>query len=103
MGADASGIPAIARKVLRLFGGQIQDTQSRVMEIEKHILAWHRSNEVSWRLETSPGIGPIIASVIAATVTEPGLVDSGRQLSAWLGLVPRQHSSGGKGASHAVS
>ena len=93
---EVSALPGVAREGLLLLAGQIRDTQSRVTEIEKRILAWHRASEVSQRLETIPGIGPIIASAIAATVTEPGLFASGRQLSAWLGLVPRQHSSGGK-------
>jgi transposase len=93
---EVIGVPAVAREGLLLLAEQIRDTQSRVTDIEKRILAWHRSSEVSQRLETIPGIGPIIASAIAATVTEPGLFASGRQLSAWLGLVPRQHSSGGK-------
>jgi len=60
------------------------------------IHAWHRSNELSRRLETIPGIGPITASAIAATVTDASLFKSGRQLAAWIGLVPRQNSSGGK-------
>ena len=93
---EVVGVPAVAREGLLLLAEQIRDTQSQVTDIEKRILAWHRSSEVSQRLETIPGIGPIIASAIAATVTEPGLFASGRQLSAWLGLVPRQHSSGGK-------
>jgi transposase len=90
------GVPAIAREGLMLLVGQIRDTQVRVIEIEKRIMAWHRSSDVSRRLETIPGIGPIIASAIAATVTDASVFASGRQLSAWLGLVPRQHSSGGK-------
>ncbi|QXX76127.1 IS110 family transposase [Methylovirgula sp. HY1] len=93
---EIDAVPSTAREGLLLLAGQIRDTQIRVDEIEKRILAWHRSNEVSRRLETIPGVGPIIASAIAATVTDPGLFASGRQLSAWLGLVPRQHSSGGK-------
>jgi transposase len=93
---EDSGAPGVAREALLLLVGQIRDTRERVTQIEKQILAWHRASEVSQRLETIPGIGPIIASAIAATVTEPGLFASGRQLSAWLGLVPRQHSSGGK-------
>jgi transposase len=93
---EVGGVPAVARDALLLLVGQIRDTRERVTQIEKQILAWHRASEVSQRLETIPGIGPIIASAIAATVTEPGLFASGRQLSAWLGLVPRQHSSGGK-------
>jgi transposase len=89
-------IPAIARDALLMMVGQIRDTHTRVSEIEKQIHAWHRASEVSRRLETIPGIGPIIASAIAATVTDASVFASGRQLSAWLGLVPRQHSSGGK-------
>ena len=95
--ADASNeAPKVAREALQLVAEQIHDTQSRIAEIDKRIVAWHRSNEVSRRLETIPGIGPIIASAIASTTTDPGLFTSGRQFSAWLGLVPRQHSSGGK-------
>ena len=82
------GVPAIAREGLKLLVGQIRDTQVRVTEIEKRIMAWHRASDVSRRLETIPGIGPIIASAIAATVTDASLFASGRQLSAWLGLVP---------------
>ena len=58
--------------------------------------AWHRSNAISRRLETIPGIGPITASALAVTVTDPTLFRSGRHLAAWLGLVPKQNSSGGK-------
>ena len=63
---------------------------------EGHIHAWHRSNEVSQRLETIPGIGPIIASALAASITAPEVFKNGRELAAWIGLVPRQNSTGGK-------
>ncbi len=63
---------------------------------ERCILAWHRSNEASRRLETIPGIGPITASALAASITDPALFKSGRALAAWIGLVPRQASTGGK-------
>jgi transposase len=100
---DVSGVPEIARDGLPLLAGQIRAARVRVTEIEKRIQTWHRANPVSRRLETIPGIGPIIASVIATTVTAPGLFASGRQLSAWLGLVPRQHSSGGKERLHGIT
>jgi transposase len=58
--------------------------------------SWHRTNETSRRLEKVPGIGPLMVSALAATVGDAKNFDNGRQLSAWLGLVPRQHSSGGK-------
>src|SRR5246127_4065504 len=59
-------------------------------------MAWHKSNPVSRRLASVPGIGPIIATAIAATVVEPSGFRSGREFAAWLGLVPRQNSTGGK-------
>src|SRR5262249_8370771 len=59
-------------------------------------MAWHKSNPVSQRLASVPGIGPIIATAIAATVVEPSGFRSGREFAAWLGLVPRQNSTGGK-------
>lgn len=89
-------IPSLARTSLRAIVGQIGDLQSRLREIELAIHAWHRASEASRRLETIPGIGPITASAIAATVTDPTLFSSGRHLAAWFGLVPRQSSSGGK-------
>jgi len=64
--------------------------------VEAQLLAWHRSNAVSRRLATIPGIGPITASAIAATVVDANQFSSGRQFAAWLGLVPQQRSSGGK-------
>lgn len=70
-----------------------------VREIEhlvKQILDWHRHDEVSQRLATVPGIGPITASAIAATLPDASVFRSGRQFAAWLGLTPRPHSSGGK-------
>ena len=60
------------------------------------IHAQHRANDASWRLETVPGIGVIGATAIAATVTDPSVFKSGREFAAWIGLVPRQHSTGGK-------
>lgn len=59
-------------------------------------MAWHRANEASRRLETIPGVGLITATALVATIGDASQFRSGRQLAAWLGLVPRQHSSGGK-------
>src|SRR2546429_4742073 len=59
-------------------------------------MAWHKANAVSQRLASIPGIGPIIATAIATTVADPGLFRSGREFAAWLGLVPRPNSTGGK-------
>ena len=75
---------------------QIEQLEAAVAALEKQLMAWHKSNPVSQRLATIPGIGPIIATAIAATVAEPSGFRSGREFAAWLGLVPRQNSTGGK-------
>src|SRR5947208_2256418 len=82
-------LPDLARQVL-------QQLAAAVAAIEKQLMAWHKSNPVSQRLASVPGIGPIIATAIAATVVEPSGFRSGREFAAWLGLVPRQNSTGGK-------
>lgn len=89
-------IPPLARSALLSLIRQLREVHEKVSEMDRQIHAWHRSNELSRRLETIPGIGPITASAIAATVTDASLFKSGRQLAAWIGLVPRQNSSGGK-------
>ncbi|SDK63908.1 transposase [Mesorhizobium muleiense] len=85
-------IPPLARSALQ----QLREVHEKVGELDRQIHIWHRSHELIRRLETIPGIGPITASAIVATVTDASLFKSGRQLAAWLGLVPRQNSSGGK-------
>ncbi len=93
---DHDLIPPLSRSALLPLIGQLREVHEKVSELDRQIHAWHRSNELSRRLETIPGIGPITASAIAATVTDASLFKSGRQLAAWIGLVPRQNSSGGK-------
>src|SRR5881392_3651571 len=70
--------------------------QTLITSIEKRIMAQHRSSAESKRLETIPGIGIVGATAIAATVTDPTAFRSGRDFAAWIGLVPRQDSTGGK-------
>jgi transposase len=89
-------LPDLARRVLQVLAAQIEQLEAAVAAIEKQLMAWHKSNPVSQRLATIPGIGPIIATAIAATVTEPSGFRNGREFAAWLGLVPRQNSTGGK-------
>lgn len=89
-------LPDLARKVLRVLAGQVEQLQAAVAAMEEQLTAWHKSNPVSQRLATIPGIGPIIATAIASTVVEASGFRSGREFAAWLGLVPRQHSTGGK-------
>src|SRR5260370_26080137 len=74
----------------------IEQIEAAITALEKQLLAWHKSNAVSQRLASIPGIGPIIATAIATTVADPNVFRSGREFAAWLGLVPRQNSTGGK-------
>ena len=83
-----------ARTALAFLSGNSISSTSALPRAE--ILAWHRANPVSQRLARIPGIGPLIASAIVATVPDPSVFRSGREFAAWLGLVPRQHSTGGK-------
>ena len=75
---------------------QLQAVQSLIRSMEKRIVAQHRSNEASNRLETIPGIGVLGATTIAAIVAEPKAFQSGRYFAAWIRIVPRQDSTGGK-------
>jgi transposase len=89
-------IPIDARASLMLLAAQLQALQTLIGLIEKRIMTQHRSNEASKRLQTIPGIGVIGATAIAATMSDPTVFRSGRDFAAWIGLVPRQDSTGGK-------
>jgi transposase len=89
-------VPIDARASLMLLAAQLQAVQTLIGLIEKRIMAQHRSNEASKRLQTIPGIGVVGATAIAATVADPTVFRSGRDFAAWIGLVPRQDSTGGK-------
>ena len=93
---EALDIPEEAAKIIVTLSQQAFDTHSRIQGIDRDLQRWHRSNELSRRLATIPGVGPIGASALAASVTDPGQFRSGREFAAWLGLTPRQNSSGGK-------
>lgn len=89
-------IPDLARQTLLLVADMIEGLSRQIRAIEVELLAWHRANAACRRLETIPGIGFITATALAATVGDARVFSSGRQFAAWLGLVPKQHSSGGK-------
>jgi transposase len=76
--------------------GQLRELSEMVAHWEREILSWHRENPLSRRLQKIPGIGPLTASAFVASIGDARTFKSGRQLAAWLGLVPRQDSSGGK-------
>ena len=91
-----SRLPVDAHASLIVLAAQLQTVQTMIGSIEKRIVSQHRSNEASKRLETIPGIGVIGATTIAAMVPDPKVFRSGRDFAAWIGLVPRQDSTGGK-------
>ncbi len=88
--------PALARAALGSLVDQLRMVQAQILGLEKKLMAWHRASEASRRLEAIPGVGVITATALVATIGDASQFHSGRQLAAWLGLVPRQHSSGGK-------
>jgi transposase len=89
-------VPMLAREALGSLIGQLRMAQAQILGLEKKLMVWHRANEASRRLETIPGVGVITATALVATIGDASQFQSGRQLAAWLGLVPRQHSSGGE-------
>ena len=96
--ADASDqrVPEVARACLAALGVQLRRLKAQILEFDRMIMAWHRSNEMSRRLDAIPGIGPALATALVASVADPKAFRSGRNFSAWIGLVPKQHSGGGK-------
>jgi transposase len=79
-----------------VLAAELQAMQTMIGSIDKRIMAQHRSSEASRRLESIPGIGVTVAAAITATVPDPKVFRSGRDFAAWIGLVPRQDSTGGK-------
>ena len=89
-------VPEVARMCLAALGAQLHRIKEQILAFDRMITAWHRSNEVSRRLDEIPGVGPMLATALVASVADPKVFRSGRNFSAWIGLVPKQHSSGGK-------
>jgi transposase len=95
-GGTEQQLPGPMREALQALIAQLEALLQQIGKLECQIHAQHRASEASRRLETIPGIGVIGATAIAATVTDPTVFKSGREFAAWIGLVPRQNSSGGK-------
>ena len=89
-------LPEMARQVLQRLAAQLDEAEQRIEDLDTQIAVWYKVSPVSQRLATIPGIGPLVATAIAATVPNAGTFRSGREFAAWLGLVPRQRSTGGK-------
>jgi transposase len=89
-------VPEVARACLAALGAQLRMLKAQILEFDRKIMAWHRSHETSKRLDEVPGIGPALATALVASIADPKAFRSGRDFSAWVGLVPKQNSSGGK-------
>lgn len=89
-------IPALARRCLTPLASELKRVKRDILNMDRRIMMVHRASKLSKRLGTIPGVGPVTATRVAAEVADPGSFKSGRAFSAWIGLVPRQHSSGGR-------
>lgn len=89
-------VPAEARQCLQMLVAQLRLIKSQILENDRQVLAQARSTEMGKRLMEIPGIGPLVASALVACVPDPSVFRCGRNMAAWIGLVPRQNSSGGK-------
>ena len=89
-------VPSAARTSLLMLVTQLRLVNEQILESDRWIIASARSTEIGRRLMDIPGVGPVLASALVATITDPQSFSSGRNLAAWIGLVPRQNSSGGK-------
>ena len=103
--ADASDrrVPEVARACVAALGAQLRMLKAQILELDRKIMAWHRSDETSRRLDEVPGIGPALATALVASIANPKAFRSGRDFSAWIGLVPKQNSSGGKAKLGSIS
>jgi transposase len=96
--ADANDkrLPEVARACVAALGAQLRMLKAQILQFDRMITAWHRSSEASRRLDDIPGVGPALATALVASIADPKAFRSGRDFSAWIGLVPKQNSSGGK-------
>ena len=93
---DDEQIPAFARLALIALAEQYRAVLAEITVLERSLHAWHRSNETSRRLAEIPGVGPLVATALTASVTDPSSLLFGRSMAAWIGLVPKEDSTGGK-------
>jgi transposase len=100
---EANDLPARARELFQRLFEHLCELDRQVEAIEKQLQAWHRADPASQRLRTVPGIGFVTATALAASVGNAKAFKNGRQMAAWLGLVPKQYSSGGKQVLRGIS
>ena len=96
-------LPIDARFACRTIAAELQALQIQIAGLEKRITQTHRANAESKRLDAIPGFGVILSTAVAATMTDPSAFKTGREFAAWIGLVPRQNSTGGKERLGAIS
>jgi len=94
--ANDEQVPEIARACLSALGDQLDRIKAQILAFDRMIGAWHRSCAASKRLDEIPGVGPALATALVASIADPRTFRSGRDFAAWIGLVPKQSSSGGK-------
>jgi transposase len=93
---EDTNVPAVIRPVVQVLVEQWHSLGPQIAALERQIIAWHKSNPDSLRLATQPQFGPIVASALVATAGDANRFNSGRQFAAWVGIVPKQNSTGGK-------
>ena len=89
-------VPEAVRACVAALGNQLLSLRKQILDFDRMIMTWHRSNQTSKRLNCIPGVGALLATALVASVADPKTFRSGRNFSAWIGLVPKQHSSGGR-------
>lgn len=89
-------LPELAMELVEVLAGQLGAVEARLQDVERKLLACHRSNELSLRLAGIPGVGPIGAMALALKVPDPKLFRSARHFAAWIGLTPKEHSTAGR-------
>jgi transposase len=94
--AAEAGVPALAREMLDLLAGQLAALDAKLKAIEARLMAWHRQDQASQCLTTIPGVGPIGGVSFTLKVPDPKAFRSGRHFAAWIGITPRENSTGGK-------
>jgi transposase len=93
---DDESLPALARSLFAQLAAEFAQTQARLKQVSAELMAWHRQNELSRRLEQIPGVGPIGATMLALKTSDPSGFRSARHFAAWIGLTPKDHSTAGK-------
>ena len=94
--SDIAHIPETALAVMKILADQLRAVEANLAMLDEQIEAWRQSSASAQALKTIPGVGTLISAALAAYVPDPSAFSSGRDFAAWLGLVPRQNSSGGK-------